>query len=122
MADGVNGAVADLHARFRAFLGTPDPRGPPFAPQDRVKTLAGPYRLSAYETDKSAAGQGGKFLESIALLWAVERIRQGFANGAKAVDGRSVAATVSIAYCQEATLDVADLLAQSDQALYLAKE
>jgi GGDEF domain-containing protein len=105
-------------------LGTPDPRGPPFAPQDRVTTVAGPYRLSAYETDESTAGQGGKFLESMALLRAVERIRQGFANAAKEVDGRSVAATVSIglAYCQEATRDVAHLLAQSDQALYLAKE
>jgi diguanylate cyclase (GGDEF)-like protein len=53
-----------------------------------------------------------------------ERIRQGFANAAKEVNGRPVGATVSIglAYCQEATLDVVDLLAQSDQALYLAKE
>jgi diguanylate cyclase (GGDEF)-like protein len=53
-----------------------------------------------------------------------ERIRQGFANAAKEVDSRPVGATVSIglAYCHEATLDVADLLAQSDQALYLAKE
>ena len=53
-----------------------------------------------------------------------ERIRESFANAAKEVDGRTVGATVSIglAYCQEAALDVADLLAQSDQALYLAKE
>jgi diguanylate cyclase (GGDEF)-like protein len=53
-----------------------------------------------------------------------ERIRETFANAALEVDGRSVGATVSIglAYCQEAALDVAELLAQSDQALYFAKE
>jgi diguanylate cyclase (GGDEF)-like protein len=53
-----------------------------------------------------------------------ERIRESFANAAKEVNGRPVGATVSIglAYCQEAALDVVELLAQSDQALYFAKE
>jgi len=53
-----------------------------------------------------------------------ERIRDNFAQAAQEVDGRPVGATVSIglAYCQEAALDVAELLAQSDQALYFAKE
>jgi diguanylate cyclase (GGDEF)-like protein len=57
-------------------------------------------------------------------LAVAERIRESFANAANEVDGRTVGATVSIglAYCQEASLDVVDLLAQSDQALYLAKE
>jgi diguanylate cyclase (GGDEF)-like protein len=53
-----------------------------------------------------------------------ERIRESFAQAAQEVDGRPVGATVSIglAYCQEAALDVPELLAQSDQALYFAKE
>ncbi len=53
-----------------------------------------------------------------------ERIREGFAVAAKEVDGRPVCATVSIgiAYCEEVALDVPELLAQSDQALYFAKE
>jgi len=57
-------------------------------------------------------------------LAVAERIRESFANAANEVDGRTVGATVSIglAYCQEASLDVVDLLAQSDQALYFAKE
>jgi diguanylate cyclase (GGDEF)-like protein len=53
-----------------------------------------------------------------------ERIREGFAVAAKEVDGRPVCATVSIgiAFCEEVALDVPELLAQSDQALYFAKE
>jgi diguanylate cyclase (GGDEF)-like protein len=53
-----------------------------------------------------------------------ERIREGFAKAAQDVDGRPVCATVSIGlvHCQEAAFDVADLLAQADQALYFAKE
>ena len=53
-----------------------------------------------------------------------ERIRLAFAQAAKEVDGRPVGATLSIgvAYCEEAALDVAEMLAQSDQALYFAKE
>jgi diguanylate cyclase (GGDEF)-like protein len=53
-----------------------------------------------------------------------ERIREAFAYAAQEVDGRPVGATLSIglAYCEEAALDVSELLAQSDQALYFAKE
>jgi diguanylate cyclase (GGDEF)-like protein len=53
-----------------------------------------------------------------------ERIRESFAYAAQEVDGRPVGATLSIglAYCEEAALDVSELLAQSDQALYFAKE
>jgi diguanylate cyclase (GGDEF)-like protein len=53
-----------------------------------------------------------------------ERIRESFAQAAQDVDGRPVGATVSIglAHCQEDALDVPELLAQSDQALYFAKE
>jgi len=53
-----------------------------------------------------------------------ERIRESFAHAAQEVDGRPVGATASVglAYCQEAALDVPELLVQSDQALYFAKE
>ena len=53
-----------------------------------------------------------------------ERIREGFAQAAQEVDNRPVCATVSIGlvHCQEAALNVAELLAQADQALYMAKE
>jgi diguanylate cyclase (GGDEF)-like protein len=53
-----------------------------------------------------------------------ERIRETFAIAAREVDGRPVGGTLSIgmAYCQGAALDVSELLAQSDQALYFAKE
>jgi diguanylate cyclase (GGDEF)-like protein len=53
-----------------------------------------------------------------------ERIRASFAQAAQEVDNRPVRATVSIGlvHCQEAALNVAELLAQADQALYTAKE
>ena len=53
-----------------------------------------------------------------------ERIRNVFAQVAQAVDGRPVCATVSIgvAHCDGAVLDIPELLAQADQALYFAKE
>jgi len=53
-----------------------------------------------------------------------ERMRETFARLAMDVDGRPVCATVSIGivHCEEPALDVAELLAQADQALYFAKE
>ena len=53
-----------------------------------------------------------------------ERIRASFAHAALEVDNRPLGATVSIGvvHCQEAVLDVHELLAQADQALYCAKE
>jgi diguanylate cyclase (GGDEF)-like protein len=53
-----------------------------------------------------------------------ERIRESFAHATLEVENRPVCATVSIGlvHCQEAALDVAELLAQADQALYVAKE
>lgn len=55
---------------------------------------------------------------------AAERIRETFAHAAQDVDGRPVCATVSIGIvlCEEAVLDVPELLAQADHALYVAKE
>jgi diguanylate cyclase (GGDEF)-like protein len=53
-----------------------------------------------------------------------ERIREGFAHATLEVENRPICATVSIglAHCQEVVLDMAELLAQADQALYTAKE
>jgi len=53
-----------------------------------------------------------------------ERMRETFAQIAQDVDGRPVCATVSIGlvHCEAPALDVAELLAQADQALYFAKE
>ena len=57
-------------------------------------------------------------------LAVAERIRASFAQAALEVDSRPVGATVSIGvvYCENPELDVHDLLAQADQALYCAKE
>ncbi len=53
-----------------------------------------------------------------------ERIRASFAQAALEVDNHPVGATVSIGlvHCQDAVLDVHELLARADQALYCAKE
>ena len=53
-----------------------------------------------------------------------ERIRVAFATAAQEVDGRPVCATVSIGlvHCEGVVLDIPELLAQADQALYFAKE
>jgi diguanylate cyclase (GGDEF)-like protein len=53
-----------------------------------------------------------------------ERIRETFAHAAREVDGHRVYGTVSvgIAFCDAPVLDVPEMLAQSDQALYFAKE
>jgi diguanylate cyclase (GGDEF)-like protein len=52
------------------------------------------------------------------------RLREAFAKAAQDVDGRPVCATVSIgvAHCDGPVLDITELLAQADQALYFAKE
>jgi diguanylate cyclase (GGDEF)-like protein len=57
-------------------------------------------------------------------LVVAERIRESFAAAALDVDGRPVLATVSIGVVvnQDGPLDVPNLLAQADQALYHAKE
>jgi diguanylate cyclase (GGDEF)-like protein len=57
-------------------------------------------------------------------LTVAERMRSTFAAAAVEVDGRPVMATVSVGmvFNEDATFDVATLLAQADQALYHAKE
>jgi len=53
-----------------------------------------------------------------------DRMRETFAQLAQDVEGRPVCATVSIGlvHCEAPVLDVPELLAQADQALYYAKE
>jgi diguanylate cyclase (GGDEF)-like protein len=53
-----------------------------------------------------------------------ERIRESFAQASQEVESRPVCATVSIGvvHCEAPKLDVPQLLAQADQALYFAKE
>jgi diguanylate cyclase (GGDEF)-like protein len=53
-----------------------------------------------------------------------DRIRESFALASKEVDGRPLCATVSIgvAHCDQPVLDVPEMLAQADHALYFAKE
>ncbi len=55
---------------------------------------------------------------------AAERMRETFAKIAQDVGGRPVCATASIGlvHCEDVVLDVPELLAQADQALYFAKE
>jgi diguanylate cyclase (GGDEF)-like protein len=57
-------------------------------------------------------------------LAVAERMRETFAQMAQDVDGRPVCSTVSIGivHCEAPVLDVPELLAQADQALYCAKE
>ncbi|HET9617541.1 MAG TPA: GGDEF domain-containing protein [Pseudolabrys sp.] len=57
-------------------------------------------------------------------LVVAERIRESFAAATSEVDGNVVGATVSIgiAHCEGAVLEVPELLAQADRALYFAKE
>jgi diguanylate cyclase (GGDEF)-like protein len=57
-------------------------------------------------------------------LQIAERIRESFAAATSDVDGHAVGATVSIgiAHCEGAPLEVPELLAQADRALYFAKE
>jgi diguanylate cyclase (GGDEF)-like protein len=53
-----------------------------------------------------------------------EQIRTGFAGAAREVDGRPIAATVSIGIVisHDGVLDLSALLAQADHALYRAKD
>ncbi len=57
-------------------------------------------------------------------LVVAEQIRAGFAEATREVDGRTVAATVSIGIVisHDAVLDLSALLAQADHALYRAKD
>ena len=62
-------------------------------------------------------------MNSEAAVTVAERIRESFAEATSEVDGNAVGATVSIgiAHCDGAVLEVPELLAQADRALYFAK-
>jgi diguanylate cyclase (GGDEF)-like protein len=60
--------------------------------------------------------------DEAAALELAERIREAFAQGAAEVDGRAVAATVSIGVSASRIGDLTGLLARADGALYQAKK
>ncbi len=98
---------------------------------DRVlEIFAEAARQSVRSTDLVGRLGGEEFAAVLSdtsrdkAMAVAERIRESFAQAAQEVDDRPVCATVSIGlvHCQEAALDVPELLAQADQALYFAKE
>ncbi len=98
---------------------------------DRVlEIFAETARTSARSTDLIGRLGGEEFAAILRdtseerAVAVAERLREGFAKAAQDVDGRPVCATVSIGivHCDGPLLDVAEMLAQADQALYFAKE
>jgi diguanylate cyclase (GGDEF)-like protein len=97
---------------------------------DRVlEVFTDTARLSLRATDLIGRLGGEEFAAVLRdtsrdkALAVAERIRESFAHAAHEVDGRPVAATVSIGlvFSEAAALDVPELLAQADRALYFAK-
>jgi diguanylate cyclase (GGDEF)-like protein len=98
---------------------------------DRVlEIFAVAARQSVRSTDLLARLGGDEFAVVLAdtscdkAVAVAERIRANFAQAAREVENRPIGATVSIGlvHCQDTALDVPELLAQADQALYFAKE
>ena len=82
-------------------------------PYDLVGRLGGEeFAVALYDVDRGRA------------MDVAETIREAFADIASDVDGYPVTATCSIgvAVSEDGPLDIANLLAQADQALYCAKE
>jgi diguanylate cyclase (GGDEF)-like protein len=97
---------------------------------DRVLQVFAESACAAVKSNDVIGRLGGE--EFAAVLYDVdreraltiaERIRSAFAAAAVEVDGRPVMATVSVGMVinEDATFDIATLLAQADQALYHAK-
>ena len=63
-------------------------------------------------------------MDRVSTLGIAERIRETFSQATDDVEGHQVLATVSIgvAHCDGAVLEISELLAQADRALYFAKE
>jgi diguanylate cyclase (GGDEF)-like protein len=63
-------------------------------------------------------------MDRVSTLGIAERIRDNFSQATDDVEGHEVLATVSIgvAHCDSAVLEISELLAQADRALYFAKE
>jgi len=98
---------------------------------DRVlQVFADGLRENVRSTDLVGRLGGEEFaavlydVEREKALVLAERIRSTFVEAAAEVDGRPVSSTVSIGMVlsQDGPLDVPELLAQADQALYYAKE
>ncbi len=95
-----------------------------------LEVFAFTARQSVRSTDLLGRLGGEEFAAVLAdtsrdkAMMVAERIRASFAQAALEVDNRPVGATVSIGlvHCQDPVLDVHELLAQADQALYCAKE
>jgi diguanylate cyclase (GGDEF)-like protein len=95
-----------------------------------LEVFAFTARQSVRSTDLLGRLGGEEFAALLAdtsrdkAMMVAERIRASFAQAALEVDNRPVGATVSIGlvHCQDPVLDVHELLAQADQALYCAKE
>ncbi|MDO8878033.1 MAG: GGDEF domain-containing protein [Pseudolabrys sp.] len=98
---------------------------------DRVLEIFAATTLESVRTSDLIGRIGGEEFAAVLsdtsserALAVAERIREAFAKAAQEVDGRPVCATVSIGvvHCDGEVLDVPELLAQADQALYCAKE
>lgn len=98
---------------------------------DRVLEVFTESARQSLRTDDLIGRLGGEEFAAIMhntsrekALAVAERLRERFAQAAQEVDGRPVCATVSIGlvFCEEAALDIPELLVQADQALYFAKE
>ena len=95
-----------------------------------LEVFAFTARQSVRSTDLLGRLGGEEFAAVLAdtsrdkAMMVAERIRASFAQAALEVNNRPVGATVSIGlvHCQDPVLDVHELLAQADQALYCAKE
>ncbi|MGE3149891.1 MAG: diguanylate cyclase [Pseudorhodoplanes sp.] len=98
---------------------------------DRVLQIFGQTASAAIRPSDLIGRLGGE--EFVVVLYNVgrekamvlaERLRNGFAETARSVDGRPVQATISIgmALSESGGIDMSSLLAQADQALYCAKE
>ena len=138
--------LADAGALAKRYSGNPKPSSMLLIDLDNFKSIndtfghaLGDRVLEIFTASTREALRGSDLFgrlggeEFAALLYdtnsetalvVAERIRESFAAATSEVDGNVVGATVSIgiAHCEGAVLEVPELLAQADRALYFAKE
>jgi diguanylate cyclase (GGDEF)-like protein len=138
--------LADAAALAKRYAANPRPSSMLLIDLDHFKSIndtfghaLGDRVLEIFTTTARQALRGSDLIgrlggeEFAALLYdtgsgnalaVAERIRDSFNVATRAIDGHDVSATVSIgvAHCDGAALEVSDLLAQADRALYFAKE
>ena len=138
--------LADAGALAKRYSGNPKPSSMLLIDLDNFKSIndtfghaLGDRVLEIFTASTREALRGSDLFgrlggeEFAALLYdtgsetavtVAERIRENFAAATNEVDGNVVGATVSIgiAHCEGAVLEVPELLAQADRALYFAKE